>query len=77
MTVDRDLTGRGRTLGEAGESRTFYVTKDGQKILEGRAYDIGENPFKRELVLLKTDFRPSMGSSPTPCSRPPTSSSLS
>lgn len=54
------------TLGQAGEARTYYVTKDGSKILEGRSYDIGQNPFKRELEKLKTDFRPSMGTAGAP-----------
>lgn len=54
------------TLGQAGEARSYYVTKDGSKILEGRAYDIGQNPFKRELDRLKTDFRPSMGTAGAP-----------
>lgn len=54
------------TLGQAGEARSYYVTKDGSKLLEGRAYDIGQNPFKRELDRLKTDFRPSMGTAGAP-----------
>jgi protein-disulfide isomerase len=54
------------TLGQAGETRTYYVTADGSKIIEGRSYDLGQNPFKRELDLLDTRFRPSIGTAGAP-----------
>lgn len=44
----------------------FYVSKDGQKILQGQIFDIKENPFQKDLALLKTDFQPSMGTPGAP-----------
>ncbi|MFB3829769.1 MAG: thioredoxin domain-containing protein [Bryobacteraceae bacterium] len=39
----------------------FYVSKDGQKILQGTVYDIAQNPFKSEIDKLKTQAQPSFG----------------
>jgi protein-disulfide isomerase len=55
-----EVTVRGEQ-GGAGQSETFYVSKDGQKIMRGVVYDVNQNPFKRDLDLLKTEFQPSMG----------------
>jgi protein-disulfide isomerase len=54
------------SLGNASENRTFYVSKDGQKILVGSVYDVNTNPFKPDLDKLKTDFQPSIGTPGAP-----------
>ncbi len=54
------------SMGQASESRSYLVSKDGSRLLEGRVYDIAQNPFKKELDTLKTDFRPSMGTPGAP-----------
>jgi protein-disulfide isomerase len=58
-----------KVTGSAGEARheqTFYVSRDGRRIVQGQVYDIGENPFKPELDKLKTDSQPSLGSPGAP-----------
>jgi protein-disulfide isomerase len=47
--------------GPASQTFPFYVSKDGQKILQGVVYDIARNPFKADLDKLKTEFQPSFG----------------
>jgi len=54
--VDVHFAYMGRTQDE-----TFYVTKDGQKIIRGLIYDLAQNPFKADLDKLKTDLSPSFG----------------
>ena len=49
------------SMGAASRTETFYVSKDGQRIIRGRVFDIAQNPFKPELDKLKTEFRPSLG----------------
>jgi protein-disulfide isomerase len=52
--------------GEASQSESFYVSKDGQKILRGAVYDIKDNPFKKQLDLLKTQYQPAEGTAGAP-----------
>ncbi|MCU1257208.1 MAG: oxidoreductase [Bryobacterales bacterium] len=52
--------------GNASSTETFYVSKDGQKIVRGQIFDIAKNPFKSDLDKLKTEFRPSMGTAGAP-----------
>jgi protein-disulfide isomerase len=47
--------------GSAVKDETYYVSKDGQKIIKGTVHDINQNPFQSELSLLKTDLQPSFG----------------
>jgi protein-disulfide isomerase len=47
--------------GKASHSENFFVSKDGQKILRGQAFDVAQNPFKPQNDLLKTEFRPNLG----------------
>jgi protein-disulfide isomerase len=60
-----EVTVRG-SQGNASQSETFYVSKDGQKILRGSVYDVNQNPFKSELDKLKTEFQPSIGTPGAP-----------
>ena len=52
--------------GNASQSETFYVSKDGQKILRGSVFDVSQNPFKDNLDKLKTEFQPSFGTPGAP-----------
>ena len=52
--------------GTASQEETFYVSKDGGKIIRGNVFDIGQNPFKPELDKLKTEFQPSFGTPGAP-----------
>src|SRR5580658_5679465 len=47
--------------GNASQEETFYISKDGQKIIRGSVYDIAQNPFKSDLDKLKTEYQPSFG----------------
>jgi protein-disulfide isomerase len=47
--------------GNASQEETFYVSKDGQKIIRGSVFDLGQNPFKFDLDKLKTENQPSFG----------------
>jgi protein-disulfide isomerase len=54
------------SAGTASADFSYYVSKDGQKILQGSVYDISENPFKTDLDKLKTDLQPSFGTPGAP-----------
>jgi protein-disulfide isomerase len=47
--------------GSASQDIPFYVTKDGQKIVQANVWEIASNPFKAQLDKLKTEFQPSFG----------------
>lgn len=47
--------------GAASGEEMLYVTKDGSRILQGTAFDVTNNPFKKDLDKLKTSFQPSLG----------------
>ncbi len=52
--------------GEASQEETFYISKDGQKIIRGTVFDIAQNPFKTDLDKIKTDYQPSIGTPGAP-----------
>jgi protein-disulfide isomerase len=52
--------------GDASQEETFYVSKDGQKMLRGSVFDVAQNPFKSDLDKLKTEYRPSEGTPGAP-----------
>jgi protein-disulfide isomerase len=52
--------------GTASQAETFYISKDGQKIIRGNVFDIGQNPFKEDLDKLKTEYQPSIGTPGAP-----------
>jgi protein-disulfide isomerase len=54
------------TLGPRSQDDTFYISKDGKKLIRGVIYDIGQNPFQPELEKLKTDLSPSYGTPGAP-----------
>jgi protein-disulfide isomerase len=49
------------SAGNATQEVTFYVSKDGRKIVRGEVFDVANNPFKPDLDKLKTQFEPSFG----------------
>jgi len=54
------------SAGPASADFEYYVSKDGQKIVEGNLYDISQNPYKAQLDKLKTDLEPSFGTPGAP-----------
>jgi protein-disulfide isomerase len=54
------------TYGQRTQDETFYVTKDGHKIIRGYIYDLSQNPFKEDLDKLKTGLSPSFGAAGAP-----------
>ncbi len=48
-------------LGGRYQDETFFISKDGKKIIRGLIYDVAQNPFQPELEKLKTDLSPSFG----------------
>lgn len=54
------------TLGDRSAENLFYVSANGQKIVQGTVYDIAKNPFADSIAKLKTEFEPSMGTPGAP-----------
>ncbi|MCC6539412.1 MAG: thioredoxin domain-containing protein [Bryobacterales bacterium] len=54
------------SMGAASESSEYYITRDGMKLVEGKAFDSRENPFKKTLDKLRTDGAPSLGTPGAP-----------
>jgi protein-disulfide isomerase len=52
--------------GNASQEETFYVSKDGQKMVRGNVFDINQNPFKPELEKIKTEYQPAIGTAGAP-----------
>ena len=52
--------------GNASQEETFYVSKDGQKIIRGTVFDLDQNPFKPDLDKIKTEYQPSIGTPGAP-----------
>ncbi len=53
-------------MGNASQDFPFYISKDGQKILQGNIFDVTQNPFKKELDKLKTESQPNFGAPGAP-----------
>ena len=54
------------TRGQASGDELLYVSKDGTRILQGAAYNVTDNPFKKDLDKIKTAFQPSLGTAGAP-----------
>ena len=52
--------------GPASFNQSFFVSADGRKIVQGRVFDIQENPFREELAKLRTGMGPSLGTPGAP-----------
>lgn len=59
--VDVHFNYQGRSQDE-----TFFITKDGQHIIRGVVYNLGQNPFKEDLDKLKPGGAPSFGPASAP-----------
>jgi protein-disulfide isomerase len=59
--VDVHFTYQGRSQDEI-----FYIAKDGQHIVRGVVYNLGQNPFQEDLDKLKTNGAPSFGPAGAP-----------
>lgn len=54
------------SMGPQSQDFKFLISKDGSKILQGSVFDVNNNPFKRELGMLKTDRAPGIGTKGAP-----------
>ena len=52
--------------GNASQEETFYVSKDGQKIIRGTVFDLTQNPFKSDLDRITTSYQPAIGTPGAP-----------
>jgi protein-disulfide isomerase len=52
--------------GNQSQQETFFVSKDGQKIIRGMVFDINQNPFKTELDKIDTKGQPGFGTPGAP-----------
>lgn len=52
--------------GAASAEQTFYVSKDGRRIVQGVVYDVNDTPFRDNLSKLKTGAAPSLGTPGAP-----------
>ena len=50
----------------ASEERTFFVSKDGSHVVEGRTYEMGKNPFHETIEQITTQNQPSFGTPGAP-----------
>jgi protein-disulfide isomerase len=52
--------------GNASQEETFYVSRDGQKIIRGTVFDLSQNPFKPDLDKITTAYQPATGTPGAP-----------
>jgi protein-disulfide isomerase len=61
--VEVTVTG---ALGTASQSATFFVTRNGESVVQGSAYNVNQNPFRETLANLKTASAPAIGTPGAP-----------
>lgn len=49
------------SMGQQFLNEVYYVSSDGQKIIEGKIYDVNQSPFAADLAKLNPAFQPAMG----------------
>lgn len=59
MTVTGSMNG-------ASQSTLFFVSKNGEKVVQGVSFDVRQNPFKANIDKLKTAFAPAIGTAGAP-----------
>jgi len=59
MTVTGSMNG-------ASQSNTFFVSRNGQNVIQGVTFDVNNNPFKSNNDGLKTAFTPAIGTAGAP-----------
>ena len=52
--------------GDRSQQRSYLVSKDGKNIIEGKSYDITENPFHKNLEKINNVGRPAFGEEGAP-----------
>lgn len=52
--------------GNASQEETFYISKDGGKVIRGDVFDLAQNPFKENIDKLNTGLQPSFGKQGAP-----------
>lgn len=61
--VEVSVTG---SLGGASQVANFFVSKNGEKVIQGQSFDVKENPFKATIDKLKAELGPAIGTSGAP-----------
>lgn len=61
--VEVTVTG---SMGAASQANSFYVSKNGEKVIQGAVFDVKDNPFKATIDALKTNFAPAIGTAGAP-----------
>ena len=51
------------SMGAASQAQQFFVSKNGERVIQGTVLEAANNPFKKDLDLLKTDLQPGYGTS--------------
>lgn len=54
------------SLNGASQSANFYLSKNGESVVQGTAFNVNQNPFKPTLDKLKTAFAPGYGAEKAP-----------
>jgi protein-disulfide isomerase len=54
------------SMGTQAQDFSFYVSKDGSKIVQGTIFDVNSNPFKNDLDKLKTEGAANFGTAGAP-----------
>jgi protein-disulfide isomerase len=56
------------TVGDANGTQEvlLFVSLDGQKIIQGKVFDISRNPFQPEIAKIRTEFQPGIGTPGAP-----------
>lgn len=54
------------SMGGASQASTFFVSRNGENVIQGMSFDVNTNPFKSNIDAIKTAFAPSIGTSGAP-----------
>lgn len=54
------------SMGAASQSNMFFVSKNGETVVQGVAFSVNANPFKENIDKIKTAFAPGIGKTGAP-----------
>lgn len=54
------------SMGGASQASTFFVSRNGENVIQGMSFDVNTNPFKSNIDAIKTAFAPGIGTSGAP-----------
>lgn len=54
------------SAGQASQAVTFYVSSDGQQLIQGTVFNVARNPFDTDASKIRTDLQPSFGTPGAP-----------